>query len=148
MWLIPDPRRRWRLAASGALFTPLLVAIIASPWAFCSRSPAVLPSPAVGFAAVSRVVPVLDPQAFQLALWRPFTDQPTVDVSTPAPKVTLFAVMRRQGTLTAALDFGAEGGLRYMRVGETQGVTTVVAVDNHGVDITVKGVPMHLSVAQ
>lgn len=141
---IPDPRRRWRLFARCAVTTPIIAVIGGSGWAWRELPSITIPDPTTASMGGATPLPTLDPQAFQVSLWRPFADQPSANMAIQATAVTLFSVMRRQGVLTAAIDFGPGEGLQYLVAGQVHGAVKVIAIDASGVDITVNGAAQRL----
>lgn len=148
MPLIHDPRRRWRWATALAGALPFVVVMGFAPWSWRALTP--VPSASVDPLTVAQPPTVpLDPHVFQTSLWRPFSDQPATTGATAAPVVVkLFAVVQRQGQLTAAITIGGIAGLQYLKPGEQRSPVQVVAVTSAGVDILVNGVPQHLAVGR
>lgn len=134
----PHARYRRRLALqAGACW---LGALLAGTWAW--RVPAVDPVPPATApdrsAQAAPAPPAIDAAAWNVSLWRPFTDQaPPAQASATAPR--LYSILQQGDGLTAAIAPGPDAGLVYVKAGDTGNGFTVVRIEPDGVVLLING---------
>lgn len=144
MPVLPDPRRRWLVGIAVLAVVAVASCVAVACWAFHARAPLTLAPIAPTGATEMTTATMIDPAAWQVSCWRPFTDQPAGAASAEPITVTLFSVLRRGAVLTAALE--TSGGLVYAKAGETVGGITVLTVEATAVEVLVNGAKRRLEV--
>lgn len=132
-----ESERTLRGQAVISAIAAVLAVLTAGTWAMLVPAAPPLPNAMPGAITAARPGPAaaIDTAAWQVALWRPFSDAPP-PVARAAPlTIKVFSILRQGGGATAALDPGNGAGLVYARVGQRIGELTVTAIDEHGIEV-------------
>ncbi len=121
--------RLWLVVVIGLLATGAAVT-----WAVWPVEVAVeAPRAGVATAERSAAVPI-EPAAWDLRLWQPFTDAPVAQETAPPP-LKLYSILKRKGVYLAALSAGDTAPMVYAASGDVVHGVTIRAVDATGVDL-------------
>jgi hypothetical protein len=140
MTRIGDSERSLRQQATVTSTAAVLALLVAIVWAAVPPPPAALPAkPTLAAGDPQRQAATVDAAAWQVALWRPFSDAPPPPPKPTPVTIKLFSILRQADGLTAAIDQGAGGGLVYATSGQRVGEYLVTGIDETGIEIEVNG---------
>ncbi len=77
----------------------------------------------------------MDAAAWQVALWRPFSDAPPPAAKAAPLTFKIFSILRKADGLIAAIDLGPGNPLVYAKAGQRIGDYTVTVIDDLGIEV-------------
>jgi hypothetical protein len=144
-----DPHRRFQRQIALHVGACWIVALLAAAWAWrvpvpaMPAVPALRPSAAVGPSAVRP-----DPSAWNIALWKPFSNEAPTAAPAAPQTLKLLSVMQQGDGLTAAISAGDTAGMVFLKAGDSSNGFTVLRVEAHAAVLRVDGRELRLELGQ